>query len=278
MELRTAIKHIAAYITLAVLFGIGVFYFKGSQAGMEFTMCYLIEMCLSMDNLFVFSLIFGYFATPKKSQYRVLYWGILGAVVLRLLFILSSIAAIKSLTWILYLFGAFLIWTGLKMLLASDEEPTLEDNKIIKFCHKHLPITKEYYRNAFWISVHVNGSKTIRYFTPLFIALIVIEISDILFAFDSIPAAFAVTLDPFVILSANIFAILGLRSMYFVLAAMIERFEYMKYAISLVLVLIGAKMVINHYYAAEIITTPVSLMATVLMLGSSIIYSWRKTK
>jgi len=270
---RNALKTIIFYIILAICFGAGIFYFMGTRSGTEFATGYLIEMTLSIDNLFVFVLIFNHFSVPKQYQYRVLFWGVLVAIVLRFVFILAGTGLIKEFDWILYIFGAFLLYTGAKMLTHSDEEPDIENNFIINFCKRNFKVTPDYVGHKFFI--RENGKLLL---TPLFIVLMVINFIDIVFAFDSIPAIFAITLDPFIVFSSNIFAILGLRSMYFVMAKIVERFSYLRYGLALVLILIGLKMIINHYFHEDIISTSASLGLTVIIIAFSIAYSLYKTK
>jgi tellurite resistance protein TerC len=230
----------AFYIAIALLFGGGIWYWMGAQSAIDYYTGFLVEKSLSMDNVFVFALIFSFLGIPRLYQYRVLVWGILMALVLRAVFIGFGAAAVAEWSWILWFFGAFLIVTGIKMLVAKeDEQKGFENNPALKWMRQHINLTPEYRGHAFWFKE--NG---VRYYTPLFVALVLINFADIVFAVDSVPAILAITQDPFIVYTSNIFAILGLRALYFALAAMIHRFHYLKYALALILVLIGAKIVL----------------------------------
>lgn len=268
-----AIKMSLFYMTLALLFAGGLYYFEGKQASYEFATGYLIEQSLSLDNMFVFVLIFTHFGIPRQLQHRVLFWGILSAVILRGIMIAAGTALIAKFDWVIYLFGAFLLVTGIKMLIASGSEPDLENNRIVKFMQKRFRVTRELHGQRFFI--RENGKL---WMTPLFMVLVLVEFSDVIFAVDSIPAIFAVTRDPFIVFTSNVFAIMGLRSLYFALAAIIHRFHYLKYGLSMILVLIGIKMLVNHYYHQTIISTELSLGATLGILALSIIVSLVKTR
>ncbi len=230
----------AFYIAVALLFGAGVWYYMGETRAIEFYTGFLVEKSLSMDNVFVFALIFAFLGIPRIYQYRVLVWGILMALVLRALFIGFGAAAVSEWQWILWFFGAFLIYTGVKMLFAKEaDENSFENNPALLWMKRHMNLTTEYRGHAFWFTE--NGK---RWFTPLFVALVLVNFADIIFAVDSVPAILAITQDTFIVYTSNIFAILGLRALYFALAAMIHRFHYLKYALALILVLIGAKIVL----------------------------------
>jgi len=271
---RDASRMVGFYVFLAACFGTGIYYFIGADKGTEFFTGYLIELTLSVDNVFVFALVFAHFAVPKQYQYRVLFWGVLGAIIMRFIFIMLGTSLIKEFAWVLYLFGAFLVFTGLKMLKASSAEPDIENNIVVKFARKNFRITKDYAGDRFFTKE--NG---VRYATPLFVVLLVVEFTDVVFAVDSIPAIFAVTIDPFIVFTSNIFAILGLRSMYFVLANVIQRFKYLKYGLSVLLVFIGCKMIMNHYLAPQkLITTAESLIITAVIITFSIVFSLYKTR
>ncbi|CAB4137974.1 TerC Membrane protein TerC, possibly involved in tellurium resistance [uncultured Caudovirales phage] len=230
----------AFYIAIALLFGVGVWHWMGAQSAIDYYTGFLVEKSLSMDNVFVFALIFSFLGIPRLYQYRVLVWGIIMALVLRAVFIGFGAAAVAEWSWILWFFGAFLIVTGIKMLFAQDSnEQTFENNPALKWMQRHINLTPEYRGHAFWFQE--NG---VRWFTPLFVALVLINFADIIFAVDSVPAILAITQDPFIVYTSNIFAILGLRALYFALSAMIHRFHYLKYALALILVLIGIKIVL----------------------------------
>ena len=233
----------AGYISVAVLFGAWVWWLQGAQSGMEYYTGFLIEKSLSMDNVFVIALIFSYFAIPRQYQHRVLFWGILGVIVLRAIMIGLGATLVSQFSWILYLFGAFLVITGIKMWVIADHMPDIANNPLLKFLRKRMRVTPQIEGNAFFVTRPdpVSG-KAVRWATPLFLALCLVEFVDLVFAVDSVPAIFAITTDPFIVYTSNIFAILGLRALYFALAAMIHRFKYLKYALALVLVFIGTKI------------------------------------
>ncbi|MEQ1818412.1 MAG: TerC family protein [Terricaulis sp.] len=287
----------AGFASLAMLFGLYVYYvyepdavFYNSpdnlnqQAVIQYFTGYLLETALAFDNIFVISLIFTYFAVPREYQHRVLFWGILGAIVFRALFISAGAAVVNSWTWVLYFFAAFLIWTGWRMLGSGEQHMNLEDNRILKFVRKHMKVTDRIETHNFF--VRQTDPKTNRlalFATPLFLALIMVEAADIVFAVDSVPAIFAVTRDPFIVYTSNIFAILGLRSMYFMLAAAVERFAYLKYGLSLVLVLIGVKIIWNFGLSKELGWLPYlephwALVGTLGLIGGAILYSLYRTR
>ncbi len=261
------------YLVLALIFAAGMFVFMGRTAGVQFLTGYLIEKSLSVDNIFVFVLIFAHFAVPPQYQYRVLFWGVLGALVLRAAFILAGAAIIEAFHWVIYLFGAFLIVTGIKMLITVSEEPDVENNRIVGFMRRHFRVTSEYEGHHFFTIR--NG---VRYITPLFLVLVLVEFTDIVFALDSIPAIFAITTDPFIVYTSNVFAILGLRALYFALAGIIHRFHYLKYGLSLVLVVIGIKMVLNAWAGRAVIPTEIALLITATLIGGSVLFSMWKTR
>jgi tellurite resistance protein TerC len=276
---KDALKTISFYVFLALCFGAGIYHFMGAQKGTEFFTGYLIELTLSIDNVFVFVLIFTHFAVPKQYHYKVLIWGVLVAIILRFIFIAAGTTLIHHFDWVLYVFGGFLLLTGIKMIKASDAEPDMDRNIVYKLCKKNFRVTEDYVEDKFFL--RQNG---LLYVTPLFVVLMVINFVDVVFAFDSIPAIFAITTDTFIVYTSNIFAVMGLRSMYFVLANVVERFKYLKYGLSAVLILIGTKMIINHAaHGGHIpeslsISTLTSLVATALIIVSSILYSLYKTK
>src|ERR1051326_6200344 len=229
----------AVWVTLAMIFASIVFHYQGSQRGFEFLTGYLIELSLSVDNLFVFLLIFSYFKVPPKYQHRVLYWGVLGALVMRVAMILAGTALINRFHWIIYIFGAFLIYTGILMLRGGEEEIDPEHNPIVRFLTRHVPMVRHYERRKFFTKV--DGK---RVGTLLLLVLIVVEVTDLVFAVDSIPAIFGVTTDRFIVYTSNVFAILGLRTFYFLLAGVVEKFHYLKVGLGLVLGFIGLKMLL----------------------------------
>lgn len=273
ITVRHALWLSLGYIILALIFSLGVFRFMGDTAGYQFLTGYLIEKSLSVDNIFVFVLIFTHFAVPPQYQYRVLFWGILGALVMRATLILAGAAIIDAFHWVIYLFGAFLIFTGAKMLVTVGQEPDIENNRVVSFMRRRFNVTETFEGSRFF--VRRNG---VRYMTPLFMVLILVELTDVVFALDSIPAIFAITTDPFIVYTSNVFAILGLRALYFALAGIIHRFHYLKYGLSLVLVVVGVKMVLNAWFGTKVIPTEVALLITAALIGGSIFFSMWKTR
>ncbi|WP_407660700.1 TerC family protein [Kaistia defluvii] len=264
------------YIGVALLFGAWVWYDLGADAGMLYLTGFVVEKSLALDNIFVISLIFSAFAIPRAYQHRVLFWGILGVLVLRAIMIGLGAALISSFGWILYIFGAFLILTGIKMLFAGDEPMDLENSRILKLVRRMIPVSPHLDGHRFFTRVQQAGGKAHLVATPLFLALVSIEIADIVFAVDSVPAVFAITTDPYIVYTSNIFAILGLRALYFALAAMVHRFHYLKYALALVLVLVGGKIFWTHLVGP--VDTLISLGSTIGLLGGGVIVSLWKTR
>ena len=242
----------------------------GGRIGMEFLTGYLVEKALAVDNIFVFLMIFGYFAVPEMQRQRALVIGIIGAIVLRAILIFAGALLLSKFHWILYVFGAFLLFTGFKMWRAAGEEPNLESNPVLRWLTAHVPFLRRYYGGALWIG---HGSR--RKFTPLFIVIAMIGITDVIFAVDSIPAIFAITTDPFIVLTSNVFAVLGLRAMFFLLQGMADRFHLLPYGLALVLVFIGAKMLLIDLYKIPIL---LSLGAVALIIGSTIALSLLRPK
>lgn len=278
IEPKQSLIYTGFYVVLACAFGVWLWADLGQTHGVDYFTAYLIELSLSLDNLFVMSLILGYFAIPRKYQHRILFWGIVGVLVMRGLMIGSGLVIVEHFHWMLYLFAAFLIFTGLKMLMSSsDEDENLDDSALIKFFQKHLRFTKEIDGHNFLVRLphHETGSM-VTYVTPLFMALICIEFMDLVFALDSVPAVFAITTEPFVVYSSNIFAILGLRTMYFAVVAMLDRFKYMNYALSIVLVFIGGKVFYNGFIGK--IDPVVSMGITVGLLIGGAVFSLMRTK
>lgn len=270
--IREALLLSLGYFVLALLFGAGVYYFLGANAGVEFFTGYLLEKSLSIDNIFVFVLIFSHFAVPAHYQHRVLFWGILGALVMRAVLILTGASIIDSFHWVIYLFGAFLIFTGAKMLSTINRKPDMEGNRLILLIRRHFRVTENYEGHRFFIR-----RKGFLYLTPLMLVLILVEVTDVVFALDSIPAIFAITDDPFIVYTSNVFAILGLRALYFALAGMIHRFHYLKYGLSMVLMVVGAKMLVNASFG-NVIPTEAALLVTALLIGGSMLVSVIKTR
>jgi tellurite resistance protein TerC len=243
-----SLKLSAFYISIALAFGLWIWATKGADLGMKYYTGFFIEKALSIDNVFVISLIFTYFAIPQKYQYRALLWGILAVIVLRGIMIAAGAALVEQFYWTLYIFAAFLIGTGIKMLFTGDQEMDVAKNPVVRFISKHMRVTKELHNQHFFVKVpDEKTGKLVRAATPLFLALVVINIADLVFAVDSVPAIFAITTDTFIVYTSNIMAILGLRALYFALAAMVHRFQYLKYALALVLVFIGSKIFISDF-------------------------------
>ena len=239
---------------------------------LEFLTGYLIEKSLAVDNVFVWLMLFSYFAIPLELQKRVLIYGVLGAIVLRTVMIFAGVWLISQFHWLLYVFGAFLLITGIKMWWFADAQPDLANNPVIRWIRKHMNVSDELHGERFFITREVAG-KAVRYVTPLFLVLVLVELSDVIFAVDSIPAIFAITTDPFIVLTSNIFAILGLRAMYFMLAGMADRFSLLKYGLALVLVFIGTKMLLIDVYP---IPVPFSLGVVAVIITTSIVLSLRR--
>ena len=262
------------YMALALAFGGWVWYELGHEAGMQYYTGYLIEQSLSMDNLFVMSMIFGFFNIPRKYQHRVLFWGILGVVVLRGIMIVLGATLIAKFSWILYFFAAFLVFSGVKMILMADKEMDIANNPILKFIRKHVRVTEQLHEEKFIWRETLTGGKHRIHITPLLVALILIEFVDLIFAVDSIPAIFAITTDPYIVFTSNIFAVLGLRALYFALAAMVDRFAYLKYALSAVLIFIGGKVFLVGIFGH--MPAFLSLGITFGILATGVLYSlWR---
>ena len=274
------------YFAFAVVYGIGIWIayeygvlktMDGTHAGMTFFTGYFIEKALSVDNVFVISLIFTYFAIPRKYQYRALVWGIIAVIILRGIMIGVGAALVQNYSWVLYFFAVFLIFTGIKMLVVPDSDPDVSQNPVVKFMSKHMRISKELHGQKFFISeMDQKSGKMVSVATPLFVALVVINIADLIFAVDSVPAIFAITTDTFIVYTANIMAILGLRALYFALAAMVHRFHYLKYALAIVLVFIGLKIFWNQLVGK--VDPAISLGVTVALIAGGIFYSMWKTR
>jgi tellurite resistance protein TerC len=241
VSLKNALGWSAVWITLALAFCVLVYFWHGKQPALEFLTGYLIEQSLSVDNLFVFLVLFQFFKVPAEYQHKVLFWGIIGALVMRLAFILAGVALINRFHWIIYVFGAFLIYTGFKLAFQDEAEVDPEHNPALKLVRRYLPMTATYEGDRFFL---MREGK--RWATPLFAVLIVVETTDLLFAVDSIPAILAITRDAFIVYTSNVFAILGLRSMYFALAGLLDYFEYLNYGLSAILVFVGTKMLLSN--------------------------------
>jgi tellurite resistance protein TerC len=280
MGIGESLKLSAFYIGIALLFGVWIWYARGAEFGMQYYTGFFIEKALSIDNVFVISLIFTYFAIPAKYQYRALLWGIIAVIVLRGLMIAGGAALVENYSWTLYLFAAFLVATGVKMLFAGDQEMDVAKNPVVKFMNKHFRVTQELHGEKFIVKVpDAKTGKMVRAMTPLLLALIVINLADLIFAVDSVPAIFAITTDTFIVYTSNIMAILGLRALYFALAAMVHRFHYLKYALALVLVFIGSKIFVSRFLLDGDKFPPVlSLGVTFGLIAGGIFYSLWKTR
>lgn len=266
----------AVWIALALLFAAGVFYYLGKTKGLEFLTGYIIELSLSVDNLFVFLLIFSYFQVPAKYQHRVLYWGVLGALVMRITMIFVGATLINTFHWVLYIFGAFLVFTGLRMFRQGDEEIHPEQNPVVRLVTRFVPIERSYDGEKFFT---LRGKRHVG--TLLLLVLIIVEVTDLVFAVDSIPAIFSVTRDTFIVYTSNVFAILGLRSLYFLLAGVVEKFHYLKIGLAIVLTFIGLKMLTEHWLTEWmnkelIIATSLGVVALVLLSSVAASLIWPK--
>jgi len=267
-----------AWFSLALVFNAGLWWYLNGTVGaeiadrkaLEFFTGYLIEKSLSVDNVFVFLLIFTAFHVPAEYQRRVLLYGVLGAIAMRAIMILAGAWVVREYSWVLYIFGAFLVVTGIRMLVMAEKTPDLEKNPVLKFARKHLRVTEDYHGEKF--TVVKDG---VRYFTPLFLVLILIEVTDLVFAVDSIPAIFAITTDPFIVFTSNIFAIMGLRALYFLLADVADRFHLLKYGLAMVLTFIGTKMLIMPWYHVPV---QASLAIVAILIGSSVFASLIATR
>ena len=270
VSLREALTWSIVWISLALLFNVGIYHFWGSEKAFEFLAGYLIEKSLSVDNIFVFLVIFSYFSVPAMYQHRVLFWGILGALIMRAIFIAVGAALLSTFHWIIYVFGGFLILTGIKMFFAGDEKIDPEKNPAVRLLRRAMYVTGDYHGQRFFVR---NSGRL--WATPLLLVLVVVETTDIIFAVDSIPAIFAVTTDPFIVYTSNVFAILGLRALYFLLAGIIDMFRYLKVGLSFVLCFVGAKMLLVDFYKIPI---GISLGVVASILAASILVSFLESK
>jgi TerC family integral membrane protein len=266
VSIKEATAWSIVWVSLAMIFNLGIYFTWGEEKALEFFTGYVIEKSLSVDNLFVFLMIFQYFSTPAEYQHRVLFWGILGALILRAIFIAAGSALLTQFHWMIYVFGAFLVFTGIKMFLQGDEKLEPNRNPVVRLFERWVPMTREYHGQRFMI--RTNGQTRA---TLLLLVLIVIETTDVIFAVDSIPAIFAVTQDSFIVYTSNVFAILGLRALYFMLAGVMQMFVYLKFGLSLVLCFVGAKMLLSEIYKIPI-GASLAVIGTVLLL--SIVASW----
>lgn len=271
IKYREAAIWSAVWISLASIFATLVFWYQGSERGLEFVTGYLIELSLSVDNLFVFLLIFSYFKVPARYQHRVLFWGVMGALIMRLTMIFIGAALINRFEWIIYIFGAFLVYTGIKMFVQKETDLQPEDNPLVHIVTRFVPITRHYEEQKFF--TRVDGKLT---GTLLLLVLVIVEFTDLVFAVDSIPAIFAITTDTFIVYTSNVFAILGLRSMYFLLAGVVEKFHYLKLGLAVVLTFIGTKMLVVMLDFHIPIVFSLIFVATVLLSSVAASLIWQK--
>jgi tellurite resistance protein TerC len=261
----------AVWIALAMIFAAIVFYFQGTDPGLKFLTGYVIELSLSVDNLFVFLLIFSFFKVPARVQHRVLFWGVLGALIMRLTMIFIGATLINRFHWILYIFGAFLVYTGFKMFRQEDSDIQPEENPLVRAVTRYIPITRHYEEQKFF--TRVDGKLT---GTLLLLVLVIVEVTDLVFAVDSIPAIFAITTNTFIVYTSNVFAILGLRSMYFLLAGVVEKFQYLRMGLAIVLTFIGVKMLIEAFHIVIPVWISLVVVATVLLASVAASVIWPK--
>ena len=262
VRLKEALVWSAIWIALALLFALGVYHWYGPQPALEFLTGYLIEKSLSVDNIFVFVLIFSYFKVPSRYQHKVLFWGILGALVMRAMFIFAGIALLQRLHWIIYVFGALLILTGIKMAMEKDKEIHPDKNPVLRLFRRLVPVTEDYHADHFFVKQAGHYAAT-----PLFIVLLVVETTDVIFAVDSIPAILGITMDPFLVYTSNVFAILGLRALYFALAGVMRLFHYLHYGLSAILVFVGAKMLLADVYELPV-GVALGVIAGILLIAA----------
>ncbi len=270
----------AGYIGLGLAFGAWVWWYLGAQSGMEYMTGFAVEKALAMDNVFVIAMIFAFFAVPRIYQHRVLFWGILGVIVLRAIMIGLGAAIVSEFSWVLYVFAVFLIATGVKMLVFADREYDVGNNPMLRFMKRRFNVTDEHHGERFFVRLPdpKRPGRTALFMTPLFLALALIEIADVIFAVDSVPAIFAITTDPFIVYTSNIFAILGLRALYFALAAMVHRFRYLKYALAVVLIFIGSKIFLADLLGIDKLPPALSLGITFSILAAGVLFSLFKTR
>jgi len=260
VKIKEALIWSALWIGLALIFNYGIYVYMGEVKALEFLTGYLIEKSLSVDNLFVFIMLFSFFNVEPKYQHKVLFWGILGALIMRAIFIFAGVALISKFHWIIYVFGAFLVFTGIKMLFHKDEEIAPDKNPLVRLFKKFFPVSEQMHGGNFFVKIN---ARTVA--TPLFIVLLVVEFTDLIFAVDSIPAILAITNDSFIIFTSNVFAILGLRALYFALAGITKYFHYLKYGLSAILVFVGVKMIIAGFYKIPIVYSLLTILAILLI-------------
>ena len=272
VKIKEALIWSAVWISLALLFNYGIYVFMGKEKAIEFLTGYVIEKSLSIDNLFVFIMLFSYFNVETKYQHKILFWGILGALVMRAIFIFAGVALISKFHWIIYVFGAVLIYTGFKMLFHKDEKIEPDKNPLVRLFKKFFPVTEETHGGNFFVKL-----KGRTFATPLFVVLLIVEFTDLIFAVDSIPAILAITNDTFIIFTSNVFAILGLRALYFALAGITKYFHYLKYGLSAILVFVGIKMTIVDFYKIPIVYS-LLVICSILVISVLISVAFPKNK
>jgi tellurite resistance protein TerC len=277
VSFRESLGWTAMYVALAAAFAVLLFFWQGEQIALEFVTGYVLELSLSVDNLFVFLLVFNFFAVPDQQQHRVLFWGVVGALIMRGIFILTGVGLISRFHWVLYLFGGLLIYSGIRFLFMGDHQIDPAGNPVVKALRRWIPVTNEYQDGKFFIR---NPQDNLRlYATPLLAVLVVIETTDILFAVDSIPAILAVTLNAFVVYTSNVFAILGLRSMFFAIARLMKAFRFLHYGLAVVLILVGVKMMAADYYRVPVgITLAVVAGVLLISIAASVEFPGKKTQ
>jgi len=279
IEVGESIALSAFYITLGLAFGGFVWWQLGSQSAVEYVTGFVVEKSLAMDNIFVIAMIFGFFAIPRRYQHRVLFWGILGVIVLRAIMIGLGATLVAEYAWVLYIFAAFLVFTGVKMLWWGDHESDLAKNPLLLLMKRRFNVTEELHGDRFFVKQpHPRTGKIVRFMTPLFLALVLIEIADVVFAVDSVPAIFAITTDPYIVYTSNIFAILGLRALYFALAAVMHRFAYLKQALAVLLIFIGSKIFVADLLGWGKFPAEWSLAITFVILAAGVLFSLWKTR
>lgn len=283
IEVKESLVLSVGYIGMGLAFGGWIWWYLGQQSGMEYLTGFAVEKTLALDNVFIIAMIFGFFAIPRRYQHRVLFWGILGVIVLRAIMIGIGAPIVENFSWMLYVFAVFLILTGVKMIWMADQQPDISSNPVLTFMKRRFNVTDQLHGEKFFVSLPdpkapAGSGKMARFMTPLFMALVLIEIADVIFAVDSVPAIFLITTDPFIVYTSNIFAILGLRALYFALAAMVHRFAYLKYALSVLLIFIGSKIFIAWGMGWEKFPPLWGLTITVGILASGILLSLWKTR
>jgi tellurite resistance protein TerC len=279
-----SLRMAAGYIAVGLAFGGWVLYDLGTAKAVEYYTGYLVELTLALDNVFVISLILGYFAVPREYQHRVLFWGLLGVIVLRAIMIGLGAALVSNFAWVLYIFAAFLLLTGVKMLVdaikgAESTENDVGNNPVLKWVRGHMKVTDSYHGHSFFVRLPDSTTgKTVLFATPLFLALILVELADLVFAIDSVPAIFAITTDPYIVYTSNIMAVIGLRALYFALENAVHRFKYLKFALSAVLIFIGAKVFIGDWFFGGKFPAAWSLGITLGLLGAGVLFSILRTR